>query len=261
VNQKKQKDNKYLQIIYAKGVDLVSSEPLLKVSNVDVYYGSLQVLWDISFKVNSGEIVGNIGSNGSGKSTLLNTISGIIHPAKGKIVFEGKDITHTDPFKIVSLGICQVPEGGRVFPNMSVLDNLIIGSYNLKARPIKEQSLKIVFEHFPRLAERKKQLAKTLSGGERQMLAIGRGLMSNPKLMLFDEMSLGLSPIMVNELYSALREIRSRGITVILVEQNVRRSLKEADRAYVMEAGHIVLDGTARDLKENPDVRAAYFGA
>jgi branched-chain amino acid transport system ATP-binding protein len=239
----------------------MTSEPLLKVSNVDVYYGSLQVLWDISISVQPGEVVGSIGSNGSGKSTLLNTISGIIHPAKGKIEFEGHDITHTDPFKIVSMGICQIPEGGRVFPGMSVIDNLIIGSYNLKARSLKDKNLKIVFEHFPRLAERRNQLAKTLSGGERQMLAIGRGLMSNPKLMLFDEMSLGLSPIMVNELYKALHEIRSRGITVILVEQNVRRSLKEADRAYIMEAGHIVMEGSASDLKANPQVQEAYFGA
>jgi branched-chain amino acid transport system ATP-binding protein len=239
----------------------MSSEPLLKISKVEVYYGSLQVLWDITIMVNPGEIVGNIGSNGAGKSTLLNTISGIIHPARGKIEFEGKDITHTDPFKIVSMGICQIPEGGRVFPNMSVLDNLIIGSYNIKARSSKEKNLKVVYEHFPRLAERKNQLAKTLSGGERQMLAIGRGLMSNPKLMLLDEMSLGLSPIMVNELYKALREIISRGITIILVEQNVRRSLKEADRAYIMEAGHIVLEGLSRDLREDPKVQAAYFGA
>jgi branched-chain amino acid transport system ATP-binding protein len=239
----------------------MTEEAILKVSDLDVYYSSLQVLWDISFTVNKGEIVAIIGSNGSGKSTILNTLSGILHPAKGKIEFEGKDITHTDPFQIVSLGICQVPEGGRAFPNMSVLDNLIIGSYNSKARRLKEQNIKMVYEHFPRLEERKNQLAKTLSGGERQMLAIGRGLMSNPKLMLFDEMSLGLSPIMVNELYSALREIRSRGITAILVEQNVRRSLKEADRAYIIEAGHIVLSGKTQDLKGEEQVQKAYFGA
>jgi branched-chain amino acid transport system ATP-binding protein len=239
----------------------MSDAVILKVSNLDVYYGSLQALWDISFTVNAGEIVAIIGSNGSGKSTLLNTISGLLHPAKGKIEFVNQDITHTDPFQIVSLGICQVPEGGRAFPNMSVLDNLIIGSYNSQARGVKERNLKVVYEHFPRLAERKNQLAKTLSGGERQMLAIGRGLMSNPKLMLFDELSLGLSPIMVNELYKALREIRSRGITAVLVEQNVRRSLKEADRAYIMEAGHIVLSGTAKELKAEEQVKKAYFGA
>ncbi len=238
----------------------MSDGPLLKINDINVYYGSLQVLWNISVTVNAGEIVANIGSNGSGKSTLLNTISGLIHPASGKIEFDGQDITRMDPFQIVSLGICQVPEGGRAFPNMSVLENLIIGSYNKKARSVREQNLKIVFEHFPRLAERKNQLAKTLSGGERQMLAIGRGLMSNPRLMLFDEMSLGLSPIMVNELYLALREIRSRGITAILVEQNVRRSLKEADRAYIMEAGHIVLSGNAKELTKDENVQKAYFG-
>jgi branched-chain amino acid transport system ATP-binding protein len=239
----------------------MSEEPILKVNNIDVYYSTLQALWDISFTVNKGEVVAIIGSNGSGKSTLLNTISGILHPARGKIEFEGREISNRDPFQIVSLGICQVPEGGRTFPNMTVLDNLVIGSYNSQARSLKEQNLKIVYEHFPRLEERKNQLAKTLSGGERQMLAIGRGLMSNPKLMLFDEMSLGLSPIMVNELYKALREIRSRGITVILVEQNVRRSLKEAERAYIIEAGHIVLSGLAQELKGEEKVKKAYFGA
>jgi branched-chain amino acid transport system ATP-binding protein len=239
----------------------MSQETLLQVSNVDVYYGSLQVLWDISFSVKPGEIVAIIGSNGSGKSTLLNTISGINHPRKGKIEFDSKDITHTDPFQIVSMGVCQVPESGRVFPNMSVLENLIIGSYNSAARKVKDKNLKVVFGHFPRLEERKNQMARTLSGGERQMLAIGRGLMANPRLMLFDELSLGLSPIMVNELYSALREIRSRGITAILVEQNVRRSLKEADRAYIIEAGHIVLSGAAKDLQHEEKVQKAYFGA
>jgi branched-chain amino acid transport system ATP-binding protein len=239
----------------------MSEEPLLRVNNIDVYYGSLQVLWDISLTVNPGEIVAIIGSNGSGKSTLLNSISGLNHPATGSIKFDEKNITSTDPFEIVSLGICQVPEGGRIFPNMTVLDNLTIGSYNRKARGKREQNLKVVYEHFPILEERKNQMAKTLSGGERQMLAIGRGFMSNPKLMLFDEMSLGLSPLMVNELYRALRQIRARGIAAILVEQNVRRSLKEADRAYIMEAGHIVLSGKVAELKEENKVKKAYFGA
>lgn len=238
----------------------MSEDTILKVSNLDVYYGSLQALWDISFTVSMGEIVAIIGSNGSGKSTLINTISGILHPAKGKIEFNAQDITRIDPFQIVSLGICQVPEGGRVFPNMTVLDNLTIGSYNSKARRLREQNLRTVYQHFPRLEERKNQLARTLSGGERQMLAIGRSLMSNPKLVLFDEMSLGLSPIMVNELYKALREIRASGITAILVEQNIRRCLKEADRAYVIEAGHIVLSGRAKDLKQEQQIRKAYFG-
>ncbi len=236
-------------------------ETLLKVSNIDTFYGSFQALWDVSLAVKPGEIVAIIGANGSGKSTLLNTISGIMHPARGSIEFEGKSITTLEPFQIVALGISQVPEGRRVFPNMTVLENIIIGSYNRKARPQREQNLKKVYELFPILEKRKNQLSKTLSGGEQQMLAIGRGLMSNPKLMLFDELSLGLAAIILNELYEALREIRARGITVILVEQNVRRSLKEADRAYIMEAGRIVLSGNVAELREEEKVKKAYFGA
>lgn len=236
-------------------------ETLLKVSNIDTFYGSFQALWDVSLAVKPGEIVAIIGANGSGKSTLLNTISGIMHPARGSIEFEGKSITALEPFQIVALGISQVPEGRRIFPNMTVLENIIIGSYNRKARSQREQNLKKVYELFPILEKRKNQLSKTLSGGEQQMLAIGRGLMSNPKLMLFDELSLGLAAIILNELYEALREIRARGITVILVEQNVRRSLKEADRAYIMEAGRIVLSGNVAELREEEKVKKAYFGA
>lgn len=236
-------------------------ETLLKVSNIDTFYGSFQALWDVSLAVKPGEIVAIIGANGSGKSTLINTISGIMHPARGNVEFEGKSITTLEPFQIVALGISQVPEGRRVFPDMTVLENIIIGSYNRKARSQREQNLKKVYELFPILKKRKNQLSKTLSGGEQQMLAIGRGLMSNPKLMLFDEMSLGLAAIVLNELYEALREIRARGITVILVEQNVRRSLKEADRAYIMEAGRIVLSGNVAELREEEKVKKAYFGA
>lgn len=236
-------------------------ETLLKVSNIDVFYGGLQALRDISLTVELGEVVAIIGANGAGKSTLLNAISGMVHPVKGSIEYDGKNIATLEPFQIVALGICQVPEAGRVFPNMTVLDNLIIGSYNRNARPKREQNLKSVYQHFPILEERKKQLGKTLSGGERQMLAIGRGLMSDPKLMLFDEMSLGLSPIVINELYRVLREIRAKGITVILVEQNVRRSLKEADRAYILEAGRIALSGNVEELREEEKVKKAYFGA
>ena len=235
-------------------------ETLLKVSNIDTFYGSFQALWDVSLAVKPGEIVAIIGANGSGKSTLLNTISGIMHPARGSIEFEGKSITTLEPFQIVALGISQVPEGRRIFPNMTVLENIIIGSYSRKARSQREQNLKRVYELFPILEKRKNQLAKTLSGGEQQMLAIGRGLMSNPKLMLFDEMSLGLAAIILNELYEALREIRARGITVILVEQNVKRSLKEADRAYIMEAGRVVLSGNVAELREEKTVKKAYFG-
>jgi branched-chain amino acid transport system ATP-binding protein len=239
----------------------LSEKTLLKVDGIDAFHGSFQALWDVSLTVKEGEIVAIIGANGSGKSTLLDTISGIVHPGRGRIVFGVRDISALASFQIVNLGICQVPEGRRVFPELTVLDNLILGSYNRQARPVRAQSLERVYELFPVLAQRKAQLAKTLSGGEQQMLAVGRGLMSNPKIILLDEMSLGLAPIVVNELYRALREIRERGITILFVEQNVRRSLIEAERAYIMEAGRIVLSGTAAELREEEKVKRAYFGA
>ncbi len=232
---------------------------LLKISNIDAFYGTFQALWGVSLVVKPGEIVALIGSNASGKSTLINTISGVIHPAKGTIEFDGRDISTLDPFQIVTLGISQVPEGRRIFPEMTVSDNLILGSYNRQARSNREQNLKRVYEHFPILEERRNQLAKTLSGGEQQMLVIGRGLMSNPKLMLFDEISLGLAPKVTDELYKAVREIRAKGITILLVEQNVRRSLKEADRAYIIKAGRIVLCKNVAELCEE-EIKQAYFG-
>jgi branched-chain amino acid transport system ATP-binding protein len=234
--------------------------PLLKVSAIDSFYGSFQALWNVSLEVKSKEIVALIGANGSGKSTLLDTISGLIRPAKGSIEFDGKTITALNPFQIVAYGISQVPEGRRVFPDLDVLDNLILGSYNRTARSKKQENIQMVFELFPVLAKRRKQLAKTLSGGEQQMLALGRGLMSSPKLMLLDEMSLGLAPIVINNVYEALRKIREKGITILLVEQNVRRSLDEAHRAYIMEAGRIVLSGESADLREEDEVKRAYFG-
>lgn len=237
----------------------MSQDALLKISNIDAFYGTLQALWGVSLVVKPGEIVALIGSNASGKSTLINTISGVIHPAQGTIEFDGRDISTLDPFQIVTLGISQVPEGRRIFPEMTVLDNLILGSYNRQARSNREQNLKRVYEHFPILEERRKQLAKTLSGGEQQMLVIGRGLMSDPKLMLFDEISLGLAPKVTDELYKAVREIRGKGITILLVEQNVRRSLKEADRAYIIKAGRIVLSKNVAELQEE-EIKQAYFG-
>jgi branched-chain amino acid transport system ATP-binding protein len=236
-------------------------ETLLEVSHIDVFHGSFQALWDVSLTIKPGEIVAVIGANGSGKSTLLDTISGMVHPAKGSIEFEEKDISALEPFHIVGLGISQVPEGRRVFPDLTVLENLIIGSYNHNARSKREQNLQRVYQFFPVLGERRSQLAKTLSGGEQQMLALGRGLMSDPKLVLLDEMSLGLAPIVINELYKILREIRDRGITILFVEQNVRRSLTEADRAYIMEAGRVVLSGDVAKLREEERVKKAYFGA
>ncbi len=235
-------------------------ETLLKISHIDVFHGSFQALWDVSLAVKPGEIVAIIGANSSGKSTLLDTISGLLHPAKGSIEFEGNDISTIDSFKIVEMGISQTPEGRRVFPDMTVLDNLLTGSYNRRARSLSTQNLQKVYQLFPVLAERKGQLAKTLSGGEQQMLAIGRSLMSDPKLLLLDEMSLGLAPIVVNELYKVLRQIRERDITILFVEQNVRRSLVEADKAYILETGRVVLSGNAAELREEEKVKKAYFG-
>ena len=235
-------------------------EVLLQVNNIDVYYGNLQVLWDISLVVNSGEIVAIAGANGAGKTSLLKTISGVLHPAQGSIEFAGRDITKMNASDIVGQGISQIPEGRRLFPEMTVEQNLFIGSYNRIARARRDQNLTRVYDLFPILKERKKQLAKTLSGGQQQMVAIGRGLMANPRLMIIDEISLNLNPLIVKELFQALHEIRNRGITILLVEQNVWQTLHEADRAYVIETGHIVLSGKAIDLMDEEDVRNAYFG-
>jgi branched-chain amino acid transport system ATP-binding protein len=238
----------------------MSEEVLLQVNNIDVFYGNLQVLWDISLVVNSGEIVAIAGANGAGKTTLLKTISGVLHPAQGSIDFTGRDITNMNAYDIVGQGISQVPEGRKLFPEMTVKQNLHIGSYNRGARVKRDKNLTRVYELFPVLEERKNQLAKTLSGGEQQMVAIGRGLMANPKMMIIDEMSLGLSPLIVSELFQVLDEIRNRGITILLVEQNVWQTLHKADRAYVIETGRIVLSGKAIDLMDEEDVRNAYFG-
>jgi len=232
----------------------------LQISGIDVFYGTYQVLWDISLEVNAGEIVALIGSNAAGKSTLINTISGVLHPVKGSIHFEGHEISRLSACDIVARGISQVPEGRRVFPEMTVLDNLILGSYCGTARPKSKQHLERVYACFPILEMRKNQLAKTLSGGEQQMLAVGRALMSDPKIMLFDEISLGLAPKVIDEIYKTLREIRAAGISILLVEQNVRRSLKEADRAYIIKAGHIVMSKNAAELQEAGDIKKAYFG-
>ena len=234
--------------------------PLLKVSHIDVFHGTFQALWDVSLSVNAGEIVAIIGANGSGKSTLLNTISGLMHPAQGSIEFAGNNISALEPFHIVDRGISLLPEGGRIFPDLTVLENLKIGSYNRKARSESSRNLHRVYQLFPVLETKGAQLAKTLSGGEKQMLALGRSLMSDPKLILLDEMSLGLAPLLVNELYKALRDIRERGLTILFVEQNVRRSLTEADRAYIMETGRVVLSGSANELREEEKVKKAYFG-
>ncbi len=241
-------------------MDSKQVQPILKIHGVDVCYGSFQALWDVSLEVYPGEIVALIGANASGKSTLLDTISGLLRPTKGSIEFEGKVISGLEPYKVVDMGIAQVPEGRRVFPEMTVYENLIVGSYTGRARGRREANLKNVYEHFPRLRERASQMARTLSGGEQQMLAIGRALMADPKLLLLDEMSLGLAHIVINELYKALEEIRQKGITILFVEQNVKRSLEEADRAYIMQTGKVVLGGRASELREAQEVQEAYFG-
>jgi branched-chain amino acid transport system ATP-binding protein len=238
----------------------MAEDALLRVNGIDAYYGSLQVLWDVSLEVRRQEIVSIAGANGAGKTTLLKTISGVMHPTKGNIEFAGKDITNLNAYEIVAQGISQVPEGRRLFPEMTVQQNLVIGSYCRNARAKRDENLARVFELFPILKERKDQLAKTLSGGQQQMVAIGRGLMANPQVIIIDEMSLGLSPLIVSELFRVLHEIQARGVTVLLVEQNVWQTLHEADRAYVLETGRIVLSGNACDLREEEQVRKAYFG-
>lgn len=233
---------------------------LLKVSEIDVLYGSFQALWGVSLEVRAGEMVALVGANSSGKSTLLNAISGFLRPARGRIEFEGRDITRDDPWRTVDLGIAHVPEGRRLFPDLTVLDNLILGSYSARARARRAANLDAVFTLFPRLAQRRHQVAKTLSGGEQQMLALGRGLMSAPALLLLDEMSLGLAPVVVGELYRTLQQIRAAGVAILFVEQNVKQSLGQADRAYILEKGRIVLSGEAAVLRETEEVKRAYFG-
>lgn len=238
----------------------MSREAVLRVDSADVFYGGFQALRGVSIEVRAGEIVALVGANGAGKSTLLNAVSGLIRPRAGRIEYEGQDIVGKDPSRIVGLGISHVPQGRRVFPDMTVIDNLTLGSYNQHARRKKNENLRLVYDLFPILEHRKEQQAKTLSGGEQQMLALGRGLMSNPKLMLLDEMSLGLAPIVIGKIYKVLREIGKRGITILFVEQSVKRSLQEADRAYIVEAGRVVLSGSVAELREEAEIKKAYFG-
>jgi branched-chain amino acid transport system ATP-binding protein len=234
-------------------------ESLLKISNMDVFYRDVQVLHDISLDVAEGEITTVIGPNGAGKSTLLRTITGFEHPTAGSIRFDGKDIGTIPPEKTVRLGLTIVPEGARVFADMSVLDNLRMGSYIKAARLAREQSLEQVFRLFPRLSERIDQKGGTLSGGERQMLAIGRALMSIPKLLLLDEPSLGLAPMLVDSVFKAIKDIADSGVTVMLVEQNVHYSLEISKKAYVLENGRVVMDGSGPELMNNDHVRKAYL--
>ncbi|ADQ46179.1 ABC transporter related protein [Caldicellulosiruptor kronotskyensis 2002] len=233
---------------------------MLKVNEIDVFYGAIQALFSVSLEVKKGEIVTLIGANGAGKSTLLKTISGLIRPRSGTILFEDIDITKKSSMEIVKLGISHVPEGRRVFPEMTVLENLELGAFLRKDKQAIKKDLELVFERFPRLYERKNQLAGTLSGGEQQMLAIGRSLMSRPKLLLLDEPSMGLAPILVTEIFKIIKEINSQGTTILLIEQNANMALSIADRAYVIETGKIVLSGEAKEIAANPEVKKAYLG-
>ncbi|MFC1857845.1 ABC transporter ATP-binding protein [Thermodesulfobacteriota bacterium] len=233
---------------------------MLTVKNIDVFYGDLQVLWDVTFEVRDSEILVLIGANGAGKSTTIKTISALLTPRNGSIELNGKRLDQLLPHEIIQEGIVHVPEGRRLFSEMSVEENLIMGSLYGKAKAKRFETLEHVYEFFPRLKERRKQTAGTLSGGEQQMAAIGRGLMSLPKIMMFDEPSLGLAPILVQDIFGMIRRIKDEGVTILLVEQNVTQTLAMCDRAYVLENGHIVLEGTGTDLMENEHVREAFLG-
>lgn len=233
---------------------------MLKVTDLQVYYGVIQALKGISFEVNEGEVIALIGANGAGKTTILHTVTGLINQKAGKIEFEGKDISHTPAYKIVAEGMAHVPEGRRVFAELSVYDNLMMGAYTRKDKKEIAETLAMVYKRFPRLEERKKQMAGTLSGGEQQMLAMGRALMSKPKIILMDEPSMGLSPIFVNEIFDIIKAVSASGTTVLLVEQNAKKALSIADRAYVLETGEIILEGDAKVLMNDERVKKAYLG-
>lgn len=233
---------------------------MLEVKDLQVYYGMIQAIKGISFEVNQGEVIALIGANGAGKTTILHTVTGLLAPKAGSIVFEGQDISKIPAHKIVSMGMAHVPEGRRVFAQLSVYDNLKMGAYTRKDKNEIEESLAMVYKRFPRLEERKNQMAGTLSGGEQQMLAMGRALMSKPKIILMDEPSMGLSPIFVNEIFDIIQEVSASGTTVLLVEQNAKKALSIADRAYVLETGTIALEGDAKVLMNDDSIKKAYLG-
>jgi branched-chain amino acid transport system ATP-binding protein len=233
---------------------------LLELEGVDAHYGRIQALRGVTMKVEKGEIVALIGSNGAGKTTTLRTISGLMHPSSGTIRFDGKEITRTPAARIVGLGISQSPEGRRLFPRMSVLDNLFMGAYSRKDKPGIASDMERVFQLFPRLQERRTQISGTLSGGEQQMLAMGRALMAKPKVMLLDEPSLGLAPILQETIFSIVREINAQGTTVLLVEQNATKALDVAHRGYVLETGVVGIQGTGKELLASEEVQKAYLG-
>ena len=233
---------------------------LLEIKDLEVNYGVIKAIKGVSFDVNEGEIIALIGANGAGKTTILHTITGLIQAKKGSIVFDGKELTKTPPHKIVSMGMAHVPEGRRIFQQLSVLENLKLGAYTRKDKSEIASTLKMVYERFPRLEERKNQVAGTLSGGEQQMLAMGRALMSKPRIILMDEPSMGLSPLLVSEIFDIIKVINESGTTVLLVEQNAKKALSIAERAYVLETGKITLSGDAKDLINDESVKKAYLG-
>lgn len=232
---------------------------MLKVENIDVYYGAIHAVKNVSFEVGDGEIVALIGANGAGKSTILKTVSGLMHPRTGTITFCDQNITHTEAYKLLRTGLAHVPEGRRIFLQMSVQENLEMGAYINKTLDPKD--LEMVFNYFPRLKERRKQVAGTLSGGEQQMLAVGRALMARPKLIMMDEPSLGLAPLVVRDIFEIIRQINHQGVSILLIEQNANMALKIADVGYVLETGRITLTGSGKELLSNDAVRAAYLGA
>ncbi len=233
---------------------------MLEIKDLEVCYGVIKAIKGISFEVNKGEVIALIGANGAGKTTTLHTITGLLKPTHGQVLFEGEDITKIPAYKIVSMGMAHVPEGRRVFANLSVLQNLKMGAFTRKDKAEISNNLDMVFERFPRLKERQNQLSGTLSGGEQQMLAMGRALMSNPHIILMDEPSMGLSPIFVNEIFDIIQSVKKDGTTVLLVEQNAKKALSIADRGYVLETGNIVLSGNANDLLNNEGIKKAYLG-
>jgi len=233
---------------------------MLKVENLNGYYGDMQALWNISFEVEQGELVTLVGANGAGKTTTLNAISGILQGKTGKILFNGNPIQDLPPDKIAELGIIQVPEGRKLWPNLTVLENLELGAFLRQNRKNRTKNLSRVYDLFPRLRERENQLGGTLSGGEQQMLAIGRALMSQPSILMLDEPSLGLAPILVKDVFKVVRQINRQGVTVLLVEQNLRYALETCSRGYVLETGRVSLRGTSQELLENPHVKKAYLG-
>ena len=233
---------------------------MLTVENLKVYYGMINAIKDVSFRVEQGEVIALIGANGAGKTTILHTITGLVPAKSGSITFKGINLLKTPAHKIVGMGMAHVPEGRRIFQELTVYENLLLGAYTRKDKKEIAESLKKIYKRFPRLEERKTQIAGTLSGGEQQMLAMGRALMSKPSIILMDEPSMGLSPLYVNEIFDIIREISKSGTTILLVEQNAKKALSIADRAYVLETGNIVLDGDAKDLMNNNKVKKAYLG-